>query len=93
MEGKKKKKRQIIHFLWITVLPPPFLIHLGKTKNTIIKNCLFIFADPLPPLSFWWQCWLEVQVYILLRLVNTLLSGVGLRFRHLFCCYDFEIDF
>ena len=28
-EGFQKKTRQIIHFLWISVLPPP-LIHIGR---------------------------------------------------------------
>ena len=52
--GKGKKKREIIHFWWISVLPLP-LIHLGEINNIHIKEFfLSTYADhpPLPLSTF-----------------------------------------
>ena len=44
-----QKKRQIIPFWWISVLPPP-LIHLGKINNIHIKE-FFYPPSTTPPLA------------------------------------------
>ena len=43
------KNQKIIHFWWITVLPPHPLIHLGKINNIHIREFVFHLCWPPSP--------------------------------------------
>ena len=49
--GSIKKTRLFIHILWISVLPPPPLIHVGGFYNNIIKFKYYPHRLTPPPLA------------------------------------------